>query len=145
MLGVVGVPRAAAGVKAQPPHGHSGVLSLFRHLGLDKNRFGVVLVGGQLCQQLRPDAVGAVGGHYGKIIQLAHPAALRPHHQKISRQRVAVKHAPCVGGALRFAGQDHAQGLQLPGGEVPAHLFRYTSVSSGPVSSRHVKVLVHIR
>ena len=71
-----------------------------------------------------PDAVGAVGGHYGKIIQLAHPAALRPHHQKISCQRVAVKHAPCVGGALRFAGQDHAQGLQLPGGEVPAHLVQ---------------------
>ena len=80
MLGVVGVPCAAAGVKAQPPHRHGGVLGLFRHLGLDQNRFGIALLGGQLCQQLRPDAVGAVGGHYGKIIQLAHPAALRPHH-----------------------------------------------------------------
>ena len=111
MLGVVGVPRATAGVEAQPPHGHGGVLGLFRHFGFNQDRFGVALVGGQLCQQLRPDAMGAVGGHHGKIIQLAHPAALRPHHQKISRQRVAVKHAPSVGGALRFAGQDHAQGL----------------------------------
>ena len=124
MLGVVGVPRATAGVKAQPPHRHGGVLGLFRHLGFNKDGFGVALLGGQLRQQLRPDAVGAVGGHHSKIIQLAHPAALRPHHQKISRQRVAVKHAPSVGGAVRFAVQDHAQRLQLPGGEIPAHLIQ---------------------
>ena len=66
MLGVVGVPCAAAGVEAQTPHGHSGVLGLFRHLGLDQNRFGVALLGGQLRQQLRPDAVGAVAGTTAK-------------------------------------------------------------------------------
>ena len=81
-------------------------------------------MGGQLRQQLRPNAVGAVGGHYGKIIQLAHPAALGTHHQQIGGKGVPVKHAPCVGGALRFAGQDHAQGLQLSGRKIPAHLVQ---------------------
>ena len=81
-------------------------------------------MGGQLRQQLRPNAVGAVGGHYGKIIQLAHPAALGTHHQQIGGKGVPVKHAPCVGSAIRFAVQDHAQGLQLPGRKIPAHLVQ---------------------
>ena len=84
MLGVVGVPCAAAGVEAQTPHGHSGVLGLFRHFGFNKDRFGIALVGGQLRQQLRPDAVGAVGGHDGETLA-AYLLMVRPAGSRVSQ------------------------------------------------------------
>ncbi len=111
VLGEAGVPRAAPGIKAQPPHSHSFVLCLIRAFGLNEDGLRTALVLRQIGQQLRAQPCSTVFRQHGKVIQLAHPAACRAHHEQVRRQCFAVEHAPCVGGAVRFAVQDHAQGL----------------------------------
>ena len=78
----------------------------------------------QVGQQLRAQPCRTVFRQHGKVIQLAHPAACRAHHEQVRRQCFAVEHAPCVGGAVRFAVQDHAQGLELRGRKVPPHFVQ---------------------
>ena len=124
MLIVTGVAGTAPGVKAQAAHGHGLVLSLFGHFGLNDDGLcpGFVLRQGR--QQLCAKAARAVGGHHGKIVQLADGTALRAHHEQVGGQRLPVKHAPGVGKALGLAGQDHTQRLELPGGKVAAHFLQ---------------------
>ena len=78
----------------------------------------------QVGQQLRAQPCSTVFRQHGKVIQLAHPAARRAHHEQIRRQCFAVEHTPCVGCAVGFAVQDHAQGLELRGREVPPHFVQ---------------------
>ena len=97
MLGEAGVPRAAPGVKAQPPHSHSFVLRLIRAFGLNEDGLRTALVLRQIGQQLRAQPCSTVFRQNRKVIQLAHPAARRTHHEQVRRQCFAVKHAPCSG------------------------------------------------
>ena len=81
-------------------------------------------MGGQSGQQLCANAGAAVGGQDGEIVQLAHFTAHRPHHQQIGHHRLPLEHAPGVGHADGFTVQYHAQGFQLAGREVAAHLVQ---------------------
>ena len=124
MLGEAGIPGPAPGIKAQPPHRHRLILGLVRAFGLDEDGLCTPLVLRQLGQQLRAQPRRTVGGQHGKVIQLAHLTARRAHHEQVCRQCFAIKHAPCVSGAVGFAVQDHAQGFELRGREIPAHLVQ---------------------
>ena len=124
MLRPAGVNGPAAGIKAQTPDGHGLVVGLLGTLGLDEDGLCALLVGGQSGQQLCANAGAAVGGQDGEIVQLAHFTAHRLHHQQIGHQRLPLEHAPGVGHAGGFAVQYHAQGFQLAGREVAAHLVQ---------------------
>ena len=124
MLRPAGVNGPATGIKAQTPDGHGLVVGLLGTLGLDEDGLCALLVGGQSGQQLCANAGAAVGGQDGEIVQLAHFTAHRLHHQQIGYQRLPLEHAPGVGHADGFTVQYHAQGFQLAGREVAAHLVQ---------------------
>ena len=124
MLCPAGVLGPAPGVKAQAAHSHGLVLSFFGALRFNEDGLRALLVVRQGGQQSGSDAAGPILGQNGKVVQLAHLTAHGPHHQQIRHQRVVLIHAPGVGGTGSLAVQDHAQGLQLSGRKIPAHLVQ---------------------